>query len=126
MKIEHKIISDMIMVTIELPLAVYTDDEKVKVSTEKAKQIANEISGDRVLSTISHCPPIKNFVKNDHDTNKGTWIFELKPQETKPVKARAKRHQPAKKSTNQTKSSGKRASIRGRMSKIAKNIDESN
>ena len=70
-------------------------------------------------------PPIKNFVKNDHDTNKGTWIFELKPQETKPVKARAKRHQPAKKSTNQTKSSGKRASIRGRMSKIAKNIDES-
>ena len=36
MKIEHKIISDMIMVTIELPLAVYTDDEKVKVSTEKA------------------------------------------------------------------------------------------
>lgn len=126
MKIEHKIISDMIMITVELPLAVYTDDEKIKVSTERVKQIANEISGGRVLSTIRDCQPIKNFVKNDCDTNRGAWIFELKPSEEKPAKTRTKRQPTAKKTANQVKSSGKSTSIRGRMSKIAKDINESN
>lgn len=114
------------MITVELPLAIYADDKKVKVSTEKARQIANEISGGRVLSTISNCPPIKNFTKNEHDTNKGTWIFELEPQEVEPVKTRPKRATAVKKSTNQSKSSGKSTSIRGRMSKIAKSVKESN
>jgi hypothetical protein len=124
MKIEHKILPGMIKVTIELPLAEFTSEDKIKVSTEQAQRIANEISEGRVSSVLKASKPIKNFLKNDDDKSRGTWIFELTPDHKEEAEKAPQRTTRTKKVTNCQKKTSKSTSIRGRMSKIAKETNE--
>ena len=123
MKINKAISGNTLQVTIELPLAQYTDVEKIKITTKEAIEIAQKVSGKKIISILNTSDPIKNFLKNPQDTNVGLWIFEIAPEEA--VKKTSKRRKAATpKQTTQQKSSGKKTSIRGRISKIAKDIEE--
>ena len=121
MKIEHKIISDILKIHIELPLAEYSDDQKIKLSTQEVVEIANNIGERKVISIIKTSGTIKNFLKNQEDKNSGVWMFELEPlaQTSPPAKRKRRKRTTTKKSTSQS------TSIRGRISKIASEIEES-
>ena len=111
-------------VTIELPLAEYTNDKKIKITTKEATEIARKISGKEILSILNTSGPIKNFLKSPKDKNVGFWTFEIAPEETKSEPPKSRRSAKPKEKVIQQKSSSKKTSIRGRISKIAKDIEE--
>lgn len=101
MKIEKTIHQNLLKVKIVLPKAEYINEQKVKITTEQVREMAKDEEQYQILSVIKHGRPVKNFLKNDKDTNQSTWIFLISRKDI-------------------PKKTGRKASIRGRMSKIAK------
>ena len=110
MKIEKEKYQNLLKITVSVPKAEYLTEKKVKITTEDILKIVSNMEEYEVLSMLKEGNPVKNFLNSSKDTNKSTWVFQIS-EKPKPKQKRA----PRKK-----QSSGHRPSIRGRMSKIAK------
>ena len=101
MKIEKTIYQNLLKVKVILPQAEYIDEQKLKITTEQVKNLVKDEEQYQIMSVVKEGTPVKNFLKNDKDTNQSTWIFLISKKDS-PKKTRRK------------------PSLRGRMSKIAK------
>ena len=138
MKIEEKIINNILKVSITLPIAEYLSDKKIKISTKEVLEILNKKNDYKIENIIKHGKTITNFIKNKNDTNSSFWVFsiELDKKDThEKSKSQTKRKTTTRRRTTKTttqskpssqKSTGPKTSFRGRMDKIAKEIETRN
>ena len=138
MKIEEKIINNILKVSITLPIAEYLSDKKIKISTKEVLEILNEKNDYKIENIIKHGKTITNFIKNKNDTNSSFWVFsigldkkdshEKSKNETrkKTTTTRRATKAPAQPKSSNQKSTGTKTSFRGRMNKIAKDIETRN
>lgn len=118
MKIQKTLHQNLLKIKITVTKAQYISDKKIKITTADVVEIINNEGEYKILSIVKEGTPIKNFIKNKTDTNQSTWIFLVskKSQEQK-------KPAPIQKPPRTRKKPGPKPSIRGRMNKIAKNIE---
>ena len=118
MKIQKTIHQNLLKVTITVPKAEYITDKKIKITTDNVIKIVNDEGEYKILSMLKEGMTIKNFIKNKTDTNQSTWVFLVSKRVVE-----QKKPPPSKKTPRTRKKTGPKPSIRGRMNKIAKEIE---
>ena len=110
MKIEKTIHQNLLKVKITVPKAEYTTEQKIKIKTEQVLDLVKDPEEYEILKVIKEGAPITNFLKNTQDSNTSSWVFLIlkKEQDLPPPKKNTRRKQ----------------SFRGRISKIAKDVEQ--
>ena len=111
MKIEKTIYQNLLKVKVTVRKAQYIGEEKIKITTKEIMDLVKSPEEYEISGILKEGAPVKNFLKNDGDCNTSTWVFSILKKDQNKQTKRATR-----KKTGQTKS------LRGRMSKIAKEI----
>ena len=117
--IEEKVENNTLTIKAKIKLKNLASDPKIRVKTKHILQvIENRYS---IKHTLQHSE-ICNFIHGGK-VQSGTWIFKIdnqtKQKTTKP-KTKASRRPAVKSQSTPSKNTSTKASIRGRMSKIAK------
>ena len=110
MKVKKTIYQNLLKVEITVPEAEYATDKKIKINTEQALEIAKKSEEYEILKLIKEGSTITNFLKNPHDSNTSLWIFLISKNEQESPKLQ--------------KNTRRKTSLRGRMSKIAKDVEQ--
>tara|TARA_B100001093_G_C26787177_1_gene997192 strand:+ start:1213 stop:1554 length:342 start_codon:yes stop_codon:yes gene_type:complete len=110
MKIKKTIYQNLLKVEITVPEAEYVTDIKIKINTEEVLGLVESPQEYKIIETIKEGCTITNFLKGPKDTNTSSWIFLISLKEDK--------------ISNYKNNTRRKASFRGRISKIAKDIEQ--